>query len=402
MNIFDLLSEKDSKLVSPLKIPETINLAKYNNDSSKSQDYSGSRFHVFNEESERVETINFSDLKEADKERLNDLKKIVDDFYTDDKFNYAMFLTKTGLGFSLKYLELTAQNSKVINPQSAKKILDDASKFSKITSDFCDPAELENQPKQPSSATPVMSYSTYLGSMLGRGEIPTLDDSIASKSDSSILPPKIDGSTTPRINNFNFYSTLLVEGVSEAPDINHNSSQSSSPISPLESNGGEVRRIEPSQTTKDSLSEGESEKINSKFNIENENEKNINIDLKVLYGPNNDLVKFKLNSNSLIEFYLKFKTDNEGDKSSYIVFNDKTVSFDKVKIADKDLPSEVKGEILSSFEIGNFLKTHFPTALQTQINQKTEAEALSPSSRLHGGSADILREAKSNQRVFNY
>lgn len=47
MNIFDLLSEKDSKLVSPLKIPETINLAKYNNDSSKSQDYSGSRFHVF-------------------------------------------------------------------------------------------------------------------------------------------------------------------------------------------------------------------------------------------------------------------------------------------------------------------------------------------------------------------
>ncbi len=71
-----------------------------------------------------------------------------------------------------------------------------------------------------------------------------------------------------------------------------------------------MRRIESSQTTKDSLSEGESEKINSKFNIEYENEKNINIDLSVLYGTNNNLVKFKLSSNSLIEFYLKFKTDN--------------------------------------------------------------------------------------------
>jgi len=39
MNIFDLLSEKDSKLVSPLKIPETINLAKFNNGSSMSHDY---------------------------------------------------------------------------------------------------------------------------------------------------------------------------------------------------------------------------------------------------------------------------------------------------------------------------------------------------------------------------
>ena len=85
-----------------------------------------------------------------------------------------------------------------------------------------------------------------------------------------------------------------------------------------------------------------------------------------------------------------------------MVYNDNVASFDKVKIADKDLPSEVKGEILSIFEIGNFLKTHFPKALQTQINQKTEAEALSPSSRLHGGSADILREAKSNQREFKF
>ena len=50
MNIFDLLSEKDSKLVSPLKIPETINLVRFKNDSSMSQDYFGSRFHVFNEE----------------------------------------------------------------------------------------------------------------------------------------------------------------------------------------------------------------------------------------------------------------------------------------------------------------------------------------------------------------
>ncbi|MFZ9180509.1 MAG: hypothetical protein ACO201_01390 [Rickettsiales bacterium] len=163
-----------------------------------------------------------------------------------------------------------------------------------------------------------------------------------------------------------------------------------------------MRIIEPSQTTKDLVLESESEKINSKFNIEYENEKNINIDLKALYGTNNNLVKFKLNSNSLIEFYLKFKTDNEGDKSSYIVFNDKTVSFDKVKVDDKDLPSEVKGEILSIFEIGNFLKTHFPKALQTQINQKTEAEALSPSSRVSDVSAGHLRKAKTNSREFNY
>ena len=150
-----------------------------------------------------------------------------------------------------------------------------------------------------------------------------------------------------------------------------------------------MRIIEPSQTTKDLVLESESEKINSKFNIEYENEKNINIDLKALYGTNNNLVKFKLNSNSLIEFYLKFKTDNEGDKSSYIVFNDKTVSFDKVKVDDKDLPSEVKGEILSIFEIGNFLKTHFPKALQAQINQKTKAE-ISPSSSAHNGRVDSL------------
>ena len=71
-----------------------------------------------------------------------------------------------------------------------------------------------------------------------------------------------------------------------------------------------MRIIEPSQTTKDLVLESESEKINSKFNIEYENEKNINIDLKIIYGNNNNLVKFKLSSNSLIEFYLKFKTDN--------------------------------------------------------------------------------------------
>lgn len=400
MNIFDLLNEEDSKLVSPLKIPETINLAKFNNDSSKSHDYFGSRFHVFNEESGRVETVNFSNLKEADKERLADLKKIVDDFYADDEFNYAVFLTKTGLGFSLKYLELTPQNSKVINEenidaQSAKKILDDASKFSKITRDFCDPAELENPPKQSSSATPVMSYSTYRGSLLGGGsEIPTLSDSFASESNSSTFPQKIDDSTTPRITYFDYVPSLWVEGVSEAPDIGTNSSQSSFTISSLENNGDEGRRIELFQPIKDPLSESGSEKINSKFNIEFENQKNINIDLSVFYGPNNDLVKFKVNINNLIELYLRFKTDNEDDKSSYIVFNDKTVSFDKIKIVDQDLSGQIKEKAQSIFEIGNFLKTHFPNTLQAQINQKKDAEVSQPNSRINNVSSDNLMKVR--------
>ena len=153
-----------------------------------------------------------------------------------------------------------------------------------------------------------------------------------------------------------------------------------------------VRRIEPSQTPNDLVLESESEKINYKFNI----------DLSVLYGTNNKLVKFKLSSNSLIEFYLKFKTDNEDDKSSYMVYNDNVASFDKVKIADKDLPSEVKGEILSIFEIGNFLKAQFPKALQAEINQKTKAE-ISPSSNTHNRGADSLMAATSlPQREFKF
>ncbi len=72
-----------------------------------------------------------------------------------------------------------------------------------------------------------------------------------------------------------------------------------------------------------------------------------------------------------------------------MVYNDNVASFDKVKIADKDLPSEVRGEILSIFEIGNFLKAQFPKALQAQINQKTKAE-ISPSSSAHNGRVDSL------------
>ena len=83
-----------------------------------------------------------------------------------------------------------------------------------------------------------MSYSTYQASVLGRGsEIPTLNDSIESKSD---YPSQ--NSKTPLMTYFKPDPALWVEGVSVAPEINHNSSQSSSPISQLESNVGESEK----------------------------------------------------------------------------------------------------------------------------------------------------------------